>query len=138
MSTIFGVKLRHGDYIEVAKREATLEGSRMSWIDDWGKSFPRAIEVTALDNNPDGIYTIGDIIDTIEGQEKVERLRKQYVISEDELRIAKEQQLLKKLYQCQDDMEVLLDKGKEDIHYELMGILIKRLEDHLSNNLDLY
>jgi len=46
----------------------------------------------------------------------------------------KEQELLKKLYECQDSMEVLLDRGKEDKHYFLMEILIKRLEEHISKN----
>lgn len=46
----------------------------------------------------------------------------------------KEQELLKKLYECQDSMEELLDRGKEDKHYFLMEILIKRLEEHISNN----
>jgi len=43
-----------------------------------------------------------------------------------------EEELLEKLYECQDGMEELLDKGVEDKHYFLMEILIKRLEDHLS------
>ena len=46
----------------------------------------------------------------------------------------KEQELLKKLYECQDCMEELLDKGKEDKHYFLMEILIKRLEIYISEN----
>jgi hypothetical protein len=48
-----------------------------------------------------------------------------------------EQSLLEKLYECQDMMEKLLDKGKEDKHYFLMEILIKRLETHLQNNQDI-
>ena len=44
-----------------------------------------------------------------------------------------EVELLKKLYECQDGMEELLDGGKEDKHYFLMEILIKRLESYLSN-----
>ena len=31
-------------------------------------------------------------------------------------------------------MELLLDRGKEDKHYFLMEILIKRLEEHISKN----
>ena len=47
-------------------------------------------------------------------------------------KLFKERELLKKLYECHDEMAELLDGGKEDIHYGLMEILIKRLEDHLS------
>ena len=47
--------------------------------------------------------------------------------------MSKEQKLLIKLYECQEMMEGLLDKGKEDKHYFLMEILIKRLEINLSN-----
>ena len=47
-------------------------------------------------------------------------------------KLFKERELLKKLYECQDEMAELLDGGVEDKHYFLMEILIKRLEDHLS------
>tara|TARA_R110001592_G_scaffold284110_1_gene552390 strand:+ start:429 stop:587 length:159 start_codon:yes stop_codon:yes gene_type:complete len=46
----------------------------------------------------------------------------------------KEQELLKKLYECQESMEELLDKGKEDKHYFLIEILIRRLEVYISEN----
>lgn len=46
----------------------------------------------------------------------------------------KEQELLKKLYECQESMEELLDGGKDDKHYFLMEILIKRLEIYISEN----
>lgn len=49
----------------------------------------------------------------------------------------KEQELLEKLYECQYLMEILLDKGKEDNHYFLMDILIKRLESYLQNEIDI-
>lgn len=74
---------------------------------------------------------------TPEGREEVERLRKKYVISEEDLRLHKEQKLLRTLYECQDMMADLLDEGKEDKHYFLIEILIKRLEDYLQNNQDL-
>tara|TARA_Y100000389_G_C17410980_1_gene490900 strand:- start:718 stop:1125 length:408 start_codon:yes stop_codon:yes gene_type:complete len=134
MSTTFGIRLQHGETLEVARR---VGGIGLSWTEEWAHMFPPDTKVIALDNTPQGIYTIGDILDAIEGQETVERLRKEYVISEDELMLLKEQQLLTKLYECQDEMEVLLDKGEDDFHYVLMGVLIKRLEDHLSQNLDL-
>lgn len=49
----------------------------------------------------------------------------------------KEQILLTKLYECQDMMEELLEKGKDDNHYFLMEILIKRLESFLQDENEL-
>ena len=49
----------------------------------------------------------------------------------------KEQILLSKLYECQDMMEELLDKGKDDNHYFLMEILVRRLESFLQDETDI-
>jgi hypothetical protein len=49
----------------------------------------------------------------------------------------KEQILLQNLYECQDMMEDLLEKGKDDNHYFLMEILIRRLESHLEEESDI-
>lgn len=49
----------------------------------------------------------------------------------------KEQQLLKKLYECQEMMLELLDDGANDEHYKLIQVLISRLEKHLIDKLDL-
>jgi hypothetical protein len=46
----------------------------------------------------------------------------------------KEKELLKKLYECQDMMEELLDNGKNDIHYHMINQLIERLEKFLIND----
>lgn len=46
---------------------------------------------------------------------------------------SKEQELLQKLYECQDMMETLLDGGKEDNHYFLIQLLIRRLERYLED-----
>jgi hypothetical protein len=51
--------------------------------------------------------------------------------------LSREQELLRSLYECQEEMEKLLKKGKEDTHYKMMCDLIKRLEDYLSNGQDL-
>jgi hypothetical protein len=40
----------------------------------------------------------------------------------------REQNLLSKLYECQEEMEVLLKDGKEDPDYKSICDLIKRLE----------
>ena len=58
-------------------------------------------------------------------------------MSEDEKIWSKEKQLLAKLYMCQDEMEILLNKGKNDVHYILMEMLIDRLEKHLQNKQDI-
>jgi hypothetical protein len=49
----------------------------------------------------------------------------------------KEQILLAKLYECQDMMEDLLEKGKDDNHYFLMELLIRRLESFLQDENEL-
>ena len=67
-------------------------------------------------------------------KEELEKLRNQYVASKEEIRLAKEQKLLRKMYECQELMEHLLDKGREDLHYVLMEELINRLETHLQND----
>jgi hypothetical protein len=69
-----------------------------------------------------------------EGRKEIERLREKYVVSDEDIKLYKERELLKKLYECQDEMAGLLDGGVEDKHYFLMEILIKRLENHLSGN----
>lgn len=133
MSTTFAIRLEHGEELEVAFRS----NGNIQWIEEGASALPRETKVIALDNTPQGILTIGDILDTIEGCETVERLRKEYVIEDDVLRLHKEKHLLSKLYACQDDMEELLDKGKQDVHYILIEMLIDRLEKHLQNKQDL-
>ena len=49
----------------------------------------------------------------------------------------REQILLTKLYECQDEMEVLLKEGKEDEHYKMICELIKRLEISLCDKQEL-
>jgi hypothetical protein len=51
--------------------------------------------------------------------------------------LSKEQDLLRKLYECQEEMEKLLKQGKEDSHYKMICELITRLEMFLCNNQDL-
>ena len=48
-----------------------------------------------------------------------------------------EQQLLSKLYECQEMMAELLDGGVNDEHYKLIQTLISRLEKHLIDKIDL-
>jgi hypothetical protein len=49
----------------------------------------------------------------------------------------KEKSLLRKMYECQDEMGELLDRGTEDPHYIEMSTLIERLELHIQNNQDI-
>ena len=53
------------------------------------------------------------------------------------LKPTKEQELLRKLYECQEEMENLLKEGKEDKHYKMICELIKRLESYLCDEQDL-
>ena len=72
-----------------------------------------------------------------EGKRRIEELRNKHVIDEDELRIYKEQRLLAKMYECQDEMALLLDQGENDIDYYVMQKLIERLEKFIQDNQDL-
>ena len=49
----------------------------------------------------------------------------------------REQILLTKLYECQDEMGILLKGGKEDEHYKMLCELIKRLEISLCDKQEL-
>ena len=49
----------------------------------------------------------------------------------------REQILLTKLYECQDEMGFLLKGGKEDEHYKMLCELIKRLEISLCDKQEL-
>lgn len=49
----------------------------------------------------------------------------------------REQILLTKLYECQDEMWILLKGGKEDEHYKMLCELIKRLEISLCDKQEL-
>lgn len=49
----------------------------------------------------------------------------------------REQELLRKLYECQEEMEKILKDGKQDVHYKMICDLIKRLEIYLCDCQDL-
>ena len=49
----------------------------------------------------------------------------------------REQILLTKLYECQDEMGFLLKGGKDDEHYKMLCELIKRLEISLCDKQEL-
>jgi len=61
MSTTFGVDIASGDVIEVAFRS-----NGMRFINALAPLLPEDTPVVALDNTPQGIYTIGDINRAIE------------------------------------------------------------------------
>jgi hypothetical protein len=72
-----------------------------------------------------------------EGKQVIEKLRKDWVISPEEELIVREQRLLQKLYECQDDLEHLLALGKKDPHYISLSDLITNLEKHLGDQQDI-
>ena len=72
-----------------------------------------------------------------EGKRRIEKLRAQHVVDKDDLRIYKEERLLSKMYECQEEMAELLDQGESDIDYYVMQKLIERLEKFIQDNQDL-
>jgi len=44
-----------------------------------------------------------------------------------------EEELLKKLYECKETMDELLEKGYINENYDLIELLIDKIEKHLSN-----
>lgn len=72
MSTTFGVKVpdrfNEGEYEIV---EVAFRSSYIRWIDTISQLLPDNMEVIALDNTAQGIYTIGDIREAIKEQEKL-------------------------------------------------------------------
>ncbi len=72
MSTTFGVKIPGVDEpIEVAFRSAIGGGkSHTSWINPLAVLLPNETPVEALDNTNGGIYTIGDIKEVVQEQNK--------------------------------------------------------------------
>ena len=72
-----------------------------------------------------------------EGKRRVEELRREWVISTEEELLVREQRLLQKLYECQDELEHLLAQGKKDPDYISLSELIKNLEKHLGDQQDI-
>jgi ribose 5-phosphate isomerase len=63
MSTTFGVKIPStGEVVEVARRIGVGNGNiKVYFIEPLAELLPDELEVVAIDNSPQGIYTIGDI-----------------------------------------------------------------------------
>lgn len=72
-----------------------------------------------------------------EGKQRIEDLKKNYVIDESELDTYRCQSLLQRLYWCHEEMGELLDDGIGDPDYTVMGNLIERLEKHLQHKQDI-
>jgi hypothetical protein len=61
MSTTFGIRI-NGEEREVARRRGVGRGMvEIIWLDELAKMLPIDTKVEALDNSPQGIYTIGDL-----------------------------------------------------------------------------
>jgi Lar family restriction alleviation protein len=70
MSTTFGVKVKGEDEpIEIAIRYFDKRGTLLEWIHPLGKLLPADTEVIPLDNDAQGIDTIGHIKHKIQEQE---------------------------------------------------------------------
>ena len=69
MSTKFGV-LVDGKYEEVAFRGNYSRGTR--WLNPIAKLLPDETELAALDNTPQGIYTIGEFKEALKHDNKGE------------------------------------------------------------------
>ena len=72
-----------------------------------------------------------------EGKKRIKELKKEWVVNEEEALVLKEQRLLQKLYECQDEVEYLLTAGKKDSHYISLSELIHNLEKHLGDQQDI-
>ena len=75
MSTTFGVIKESKDgstheVIEIARRVGTKNGAKMFFTNPLANHLPDEVSVEALDNSPQGIFTIGDIKRHISRQEK--------------------------------------------------------------------
>ena len=62
MSTTFAVKTKGGELKDVARRGG---GINMVWLDPMAEMLPDDTSVEAVDNTPQGIFTIGDIKDAM-------------------------------------------------------------------------
>lgn len=70
MSTTFGVKIpSSGDIKPIARRVGAGKGKvNVYFIDPIAELLPHELEVVAIDNSHQGIYTIGDIVSFIENK----------------------------------------------------------------------
>jgi len=66
MSTTFAVKTNNGEMKDVARRTGKAGGGiSMYWTDSMAEMLPDDTIVEAVDNTPQGIFTIGDIKDAM-------------------------------------------------------------------------
>lgn len=62
MSTTFAVKTEDGEEVPVARQVGIGNGkSAIYWKNPLALSLPDNTEVVAIDNDPHGIFTIGDL-----------------------------------------------------------------------------
>ena len=66
MSTTFAVKTKGGELKDVARRTGKAGGGiNIYWTDPMAEMLPDDTSVEAVDNTPQGIFTIGDIKDAM-------------------------------------------------------------------------
>lgn len=66
MSTTFGVRVFNADSEEHEFVEVAFRSNGIRWTNPIAHLLDDAVEVTAMDNSPQGIYTICDIKKAIE------------------------------------------------------------------------
>ncbi len=73
MSTTFAIKTNNGEMKNVARRVGAGGGKvNIYWTDSMAEMLPDDTVVEAVDNTPQGIFTIGDIKDAMRNAEEDE------------------------------------------------------------------
>ena len=63
MSTTFGIKIPslYEDNVVVMEEVAFRSGNGVRWLNPLAQMLPDFMHVEAIDNSPQGVYTIGDL-----------------------------------------------------------------------------
>ena len=70
MSTTFGIEIE-GEMTEIARRIKGPNGAEMYFTNSLVEALPDETPVKAIDNTPQGIFTIGDIRKHLKKQNEV-------------------------------------------------------------------
>ena len=71
MSTTFAIRTNNGELRDIARRVGGPNGASMFWLDAMAELLPVSTQVEAIDNTPQGVFTIGDIKYHMDHQNKV-------------------------------------------------------------------
>jgi len=61
MSTTFAIRTNNGEVRDIARRVGGSNGASIVWLDAMAELLPVSTKVEAINNSPQGIFTIGDI-----------------------------------------------------------------------------